>query len=150
MESNSFFQSSLSLTGIPAGSQTGDSPHSVGSARRLGLVSSKSHASSSLHFRHSPLPVCGGFVGGKLLVRTGGGELAGPLADDSGFPVDDDWLGFGGSDSVIGDRPMDRGSAHSLPVVLHPGARADALCETPAGANDPRQPPTAGGVGDLV
>ena len=130
----------------------GDSPHGESSPRRVVLVSStpQIHASSSIHFRHPALPGCGVFVSGKLLVRAGGSHLAGPLADDSRFPVDDDRLGFGGSDPVIGDRPMDRGSAHSLPVVLHPGACADALCETPAGTDDPRQPPTAGGVGDFV
>lgn len=130
----------------------GDSPHGESSLRRVVLVFSTPHchASSSLHFRHPALPGRVIFVGGKLRDRTGGGELAGPLADDSRFPEDDDWLGIGGPDFVTCDRAMDRGGAHSLPVVLHAGACADALCETPAGADDPRQPPTAGGVGDLV
>ena len=143
----------LTVRGWPFSShpKKGDSPHGESSPWRVVLVSStpQIHASSSIHFRHPALPGCGVFVSGKLLVRAGGSHLAGSLADDSRFPVDDGWLGFCGSDSVSGDRPMDRCGAHSLSVVLHSSPRADALRETPTGADDPRKPSTAGGLDDI-
>lgn len=141
-----------SVHGRVANLKKGDSPHSKQSAwwAKLGLTTLLFDASSPLHFRHSALSACGVFAGGKLPVSRGGWLLVGPLADDSEFPVDDDWLRVCGFDIVTGDRAMDRGVAHSLPAVLHASSRADALCETPAGKDALGKSPTASGVGDFV
>ena len=109
---------------------------------------SSTDASSPLHHRHPALPASGGFAGGKWPVSAGRCGLFNSLADDSQFPMDDVRLGLRGAHVVDGDRSMDRGIAHSLPAVLHSCSCADALCETPAGADGPRKPPTAGRLGD--
>ena len=145
-------RSVAAIWNVMTAQKKGSSPHGESSLRRIVSVPSipQIHASPTLHDRHPPLPACGVFVGGKLLICAGGRLFARSLAADSEFPMDGGGRSFGGYFFANGARPMDCGIGHSLSVVLHTSPRADALCEAPAGADDSWKPPTPRGLDDLV